>query len=960
MKKSLEFKVLAVVGALLATGIISAAVMAVIIQRETLFSLAEVGTEKTALVIFQNIETVMLEGKATSVREMVANISRLPGIEEIHIITAEGRDAFKEGSPVREAAAVSELASGREKIMLRQSSRLTCYLPLRNSPSCRACHSNAGPLLGAVKISINIAKEYKRAMSLITMVILITIVASLCFSFVLWKMLRRMVIRPVKSIETAAARVAEGDLSFPAESAGDDEIGRMSVLLKNTFSALEGVLLRIKDLSGRILMVVAEVEKEAEKVRRGAEAEAAATENISSSVEELTATATEIADSTESLASSAGDASASVDQMVTSITHINASIQQLDEIVENNSGSITQLSASIQEVAESSAELAGASEGSASSIAEIAATIGEVEAAARESAALSEKVASDAGTLGMASIAKTMEGMNVIAASVQETAQCIGVLGNRSKEIEKILSVIKSVNDETDLLALNATILASKAGDHGKGFSVVATEMKELAERTDQSTTEIAALIAAVQQEVHNAGVSMQKGIAAVSSGLKLVKDAEEALTKVLESSRRSSEMSAAIKRSTGEQTQAAGQVRKATELVRMMVDKIARATAEQSKSVGLVAEAAEKMKQLSHTVSTATREQATSSSQIAQITELVSERSLQISRSLIEHKRGSGSILSTIETVKDIPLENRKLASRIGATLYNLQKDAELLKAEMERFKFSATRDDSLRLGVVPLQEPSAMFRKFSPLAAYLTRKTGKKVDLRVAIDMESAVKDIGEDVTQLCAMGPANYIDAHMRYGVKVIVKALRHGKPFHRAAIVVRADGGIHSLSGLKGRKLALGSPKSATGHIMPLVTLKIAGVTARDLGEYRFLGRHDKLAKAVLSGEFDAAGVPEETALAYRDKGLVVLQASPEIPEFNICCNSSVGEETMKVIAAALTSLDISKKEDAEVLKSLGKDCTGFVPAGETDYRIFRENIRSVEAEVDADIQMHGAR
>ena len=960
MKKSLEFKVLSTVGALIMAGIAAAAVMAVMIQRETLFSVAEVGTEKTALVVFENIQTVMLEGKAQSTRQILEDIRRIPGIEELLILTPDGHEAFNEGSPARETAAMAQLAAGRERITLRQSSRLTCYLPLRNSQSCQACHREAGPLLGAVKISVGIAKEYKRAMSLIMMVIMIIIAASLCFSFVLWKMLRRMVIRPVKSIWGAAARVAEGDLSFSVEAAGDDEIGRMSVLLKDTFSALEGVLLRINELSGRILTVVEEVEKETEKVRKGAETEAAATENISSSLEELNATATEIADSTESLASSAGDASSSVEQMVASIKDINTSIQQLDELVEDTSSSISELSAAIRQVAESSEELDGASAGSASSIAEIAVTIKEVEAAARESAELSEKVASDAGTLGMTSVAKTVEGINTIAASVQETAQCIDVLGNRSKEIEKILRVMKSVNDETDLLALNATILASKAGEYGRGFSVVAAEMKELAERTDQSTGEIASLIKAVQQEVQNAGISMQKGISAVADGLKLAKASEEALTKVLASSQRSSEMSRAIKRSTGEQARAVGQVSEATELVRTMVDNIARATAEQSKSVDLVSAAADKMKQLSHAVGVATREQATSSSQIAQVTERVSERSRQISRSLIEHKKGSGSILGNIEAVKEIPVENWNLASRIGATLYNLQKDAELLKAEMEHFRFSTTRGQSLRLGVVPLQDPSAMFKKFAPLAAYLTKKVGRKVDLRVAINMESAVKDIGENVTQLCAMGPANYIDANMRYGVKVIAKALRHGKPFHLAVIAVRAGSAVQSLSGMKGKMLALGNPKSATGHIMPLVMLKDAGVIVSDLKGHKFLGGNEKVVNAVLSGEFDAAGLAEETALAYLQKGLVVLQSSPHIPEFNICGNSSVDQATKKAIADALTSLDVSKKEDAAVLKSLGKDCTGFAPAGENDYRIFKEKILSVEAEVNADIHLYRTR
>lgn len=770
--------------------------------------------------------------------------------------------------------------------------------------------------------------------------------------------IRKMVIAPIRSIEAAARKVAQGDLSFRTEGESTDEIGRAGMLLRESFLTLEGVLQRIKELSDRILVVVEEVEQVSEKVLKGAETEAEAIDSISSSVGELNETAAEIADNTEGLASSAEGASAAIEQMVSSIRNINDSIQQLDGVAESTSTSIGQLRGRTKEVAAESEELAAASEGTLAAISEITETIKEVEAHARESAMLSEKATSDAANLGMASIAKTTEGMKEIASSVQNTAECIRVLGNRSQEIEKILSVIQGVNDDTNLLSLNAAILASKAGEHGRGFSVVAAEMRDLSERTGNSTKEIASLIQAVQTEVGNAQDAMQKGINAVEGGLRLAKEAEEALKKVMQSSEKSSEMTLSIKRATGEQALAAGLVADATERVREMIGRVAKAAAEQSEGVLLIKEAAERMKTLSHQVSKATGEQAMSSGLIAQTTELFSERSRQISSSLGEHRKGSLSILSSIEAVKGIPVENRKLAFRISNTLWNLQKDAELLRAEMERFKFSGERGHSLRLGVVPLQEPSIMFRKFTPLSEYLARKLGRKVDLKVALDMESAVKDLGENVTQLCAMGPANYVEAHSKYGVKVIVKALRQGKPFHRAAIVVRTGSPAHSVRDLKGKNFAFVSPKSATGHVMPLVALKEGGIIVDDLMFYQFLGSHDEVAGAVLAGDFDAGGLMEETAHAYREKGLRVLQLSPEIPEFNVSCNNSVDVNTMGAIRDALISLDVSKNDEAMVLRSLGKDCTGFVPASDAEYDVFREKIIGIKAEVEA--EFHGQR
>lgn len=958
MKKSLERKLLAIVATLFVVGVTSAAFMAVAIQKETLYSVAESGGENIANIIFQDIETTMLEGKADITKRIIENIVRIRGVEHVAVFNAEGREAFRKGSPALEGAALAELNSGKERLLSRDASRLVYYMPLKNTPACRACHGADKTLLGAVKVSITIEREYKKAMALITMAIAVMIAVTLGFSFVLWMLLRKTVIKPLKAVETAAAGIAEGNLSFEVGSTSDDEIGRASALLKDSFLTQEGVLKRIKELSKRILSAVHEVGGESEKVVKGAEAEAEASSSISSSVEQLNATVAEVADNTEKLAASAGDASASIQQMASSIESINGSIKDLNGIVESTSSSIEELTTTIKGVAGSAESLAGAAEETLSAISEITAAIREVDASAKESADLSEQVTNDAATLGMASIQKVIEGMRDIEASVRHTSECIGLLGSRSQEIEMILSVIENVTDDTTLLSLNARILAAQAGEHGKGFAVVAGEIKELARKTEMSTKDIASLIQAVQQEVKNAAAAMQKGISSVESGLRLSKEAEEALTRVLDSSRKSSEMTLSIKRSTEEQARAANLVTASTERIRTMIDHVAKATAEQWQSVVLVMKAAEEMKALSHRVSRATAEQGASSRQIARVTETVSERSSQISKYLAEHKKGSQGILQSIEAVKDIPIENKKLAFRINKTLWNLAKDAELLEAEVERFRFSEQSGHALRFGVVPLKEPSEMFRKFTPLAEYLSRSIGRRIDLKVAIDMEGAVKDLGENATQLCAMGPANYVEAHKKYGARVIAKALRRGKPFHRAAIVVKADSDVRNVRDLKGKTFAFVSPKSATGHIAPLATLKDAGLNGNDLLSYQFLGSHDKVAEAVLAGAYDAGGLMEETAHQYREKGLKVLQMSPEVPEFNICCNPSVDQATMNTVRDALVLLDMSKAEDATILTSLGKDCTGFMLANDHDYDIFKEKIMGLENEVNLDGNFQG--
>ncbi len=936
MKKTLEFKVLAIVTSVLLLGAIAAGFMAVSIQRSTVYYVSEEVSESTANIILMNIENTMLAGKADLTKELIKSLKGMPGIEKITVLNREGREAFDSSSPATESDVLRELKTGREYLLRKDGRRLTLYMPLRNKPACQKCHGAEDPLRGAVRVSMSVEKVFERAMRPITIVIIATIIGSLCFALLLWVMLRKMVVSPIKSIETAASRVSEGDLSFDMDIKSEDEIGRLSRLLKESFRSVGGVFQRIKELSGRISKVSEDVERESRNVVSGAEVEAEAIINISNSIEELNAAATEIADNTEGLAASMEETSASMEQMASSIGNVNENIHELSQAVESTASSIEELSATIKQVASSAEELAAASEETLSAISEITSAIKEVELNAQESARLSEKVTSDAATIGMASIEKTISGMENIKSEVVNTADFIKRLGVRSEEIGKILTVIDEVTDQTTLLALNAAILAAQAGEHGKGFSVVADEIKDLAERTALSTQEIASLIQSVQQEVRNAAQAMQKGLSSVEDGFKLARDAGDALRKILETSKRSSEMSLSIERSTAEQSKAARLVSEAMERVRNMTDQIAKATAEESKGILLIIKATEKMRDISRQVNKSMEEQTVSSRQISQAIELVSERSQQISRSLSEHKIGSRHISNIVDGVKGIPAENRKLAFRVSNALRELHQDSELLKTEIERFRFSEENGAVLRFGVVPLESPAVMFKKFTPLADYLTRKLGRTVELKVAVDFEGAINDIGQKVTQLCYMTPSTYIEAHRKYGVKVLVKALREGKPYHHSVIITRADSDIKSVEGLKGRRFAFGDARSTSSHIIPRSMLKDAGIDISDLEYYNYLGHHDDVATAVLKGDFDAGGVMESTAYKFKDQGLRLLQFSDDIPEFNICYNSSLDEVDLSIIKTALISLNDSTAEGAAILKSIDKNYTGFVEADDMDY------------------------
>ncbi len=942
MRERLELKILTLVLVLLVIGILAAGIMVLMIEKKSLYSISESSLESTADIIAHDIVRTMLEGKADDTKAMMQELKGLKGIEEIAVIHYDGRHAFSKDSAPAESAVMKQITESRIPVQVPGVKKMTFYRPLENEEQCKACHMNDPAILGAVKISLSIEKDYDRAVKLIGLVIGLAILASILFSGVLWYMLRRMVIKPVRAVEEAAEKLADGDMSFPVEVSGTDEIGRASAAIRLSLFSLSDILKRVKDMTKRVNHLVAEVEDESRKVIEGATLETEAVGNISASVKEMNAAISDIADSTEGLAASAEQTSASMDEMVTSIAEMTNRTQDLSAAVDATSSSIEELSATIKEVAYNSTELASAAQDTQSAILEIASSVREVENRSKESAQLSEQVKRDAATFGMTSIEKTMNGMQEIKRSVEKTADYIQKLGGRSEEIGKILNVIDDITDQTTLLALNAAILAAQAGEHGKGFSVVADEIKQLADRTSLSTQEIGSLIQSVQQEVSDAVDAMKEGLKSVETGFRVTSEAADALRKIVESSTRSSEMAAAIQRTTTEQSQATVLVSQAMERVLNMVSQIAKATTEQSKGIQLIMRATEKIRDVSGHLHTATGEQSLNSRQISQAIEVVSDKSHQISRAVHEQKIGSNQIWMSVEKIKDVPRLNKERSFRLNQLVKDVHKDAELASTEMERFKFvDETASGALRMGVVPIESPAVMFRNFTPLAEYLGKVMKRRVDLKVAVDFPSAIADLEQGVTQFCFMGPSTYVAAHTRFGAKVLAKALNDGKPVHHAVIVTREDSGITSLEDIKGRSFAFGDINSTSGHIVPRIMLLDAGIDVKDLQYFNYLGHHEEVLKALLHGDFDAGGVMEKAAQKHRDKGIRLLAFSEDIPEFSICASPRNDALVMEEVKQALLQLDASAAEGARVLKAINENYTGFAAATDDDYTGIRD-------------------
>ncbi len=929
------------------TGIIAGCLIVYFIGRSDIEKITTEHAEVTADLIKRNIKITMLEGKADVTKTIIKELTLIKGVEEIRVYNHQGKPAFQ---VVRDSLSISTDILKRLSLLDTaltevHHEKITTYLPLRNSASCQSCHPKELALLGAVRVDFSVKELIAGLNKFIRILLLLGLLGASVLGIIFWIILKWAVIGPVKKMQDATRKLRNGDLRFEVDIKGRDEIQKMMLSIKDSLSEISTILQGVKDVTKKVSGVVRVVELNTEKIVKGTQFELGAFQNISSATEELNFSIVEIAEGIDGLAASTEETAASMEEIASTISQILEGMQEVSFSVEESASSIGQLLYAVREVAENADILARKSEEIVSTVSEVAQFVRDIENNAKKSSELSQKTFSDASTLGLTAVEKMSSGMEKIKNTVESMAQIIMRLGERSEDIGKIITVIDEITDQTNLLALNAAILAARAGEYGKGFSVVADEIKSLAERTSFSTQEISSLIKNVKREIEDAVNAIKDTQRVVYDGLELSTELKEALTRILKSSEASSEMARAIERATEEQEKAIGMIESSLEDMMRIVKSVSRATQEQSKGTNLIMKSIEKTKDVTKRVNLATDEQTKSIKQIAKAIDLISEKTQVISNAINEQKIGSAQIMNSLFGFKEIPDQNRFTSFIIQKSVKELVKNLDLLNAEMERFRLQELSKDILRFGVVPLELPSEMYRRFLPLVEYLTESIGERIELRVPLDFETAVREIGEGITKIAFMTPSTYIEAHQRYGVKVILKALRNGRPFHHSVIIVKDDSDIRVIKDLKGRTFAFGDELSTSSHIVPRAMLKENGIDGKDLKFYTFLGHHDDIALAVLRGDFDAGCVRESTAEQFKDKGLRILAISEEIPEFNICINnlSEEQEEILKDVILRLTS----NENGLKILKSIDPSYTGFIEAQDADYGKIRLMMKSLE-------------
>ena len=226
------------------------------------------------------------------------------------------------------------------------------------------------------------------------------------------------------------------------------------------------------------------------------------------------------------------------------------------------------------------------------------------------------------------------------------------------------------------------------------------------------------------------------------------------------------------------------------------------------------------------------------------------------------------------------------------------------------------------------------------APLKAYLEQKLGRPVNLIIPTSYNATVEALGNGSLDFAYLGGLTYIKAHARYSVVPLVQ--RSSDLQFRSYFITSSHSGIHSLADLKGKTFAFGDINSTSGHLMPYLEMRQAGIDPNNSLKFRYTGSHPATAKAVESGAVDAGALDESVYTSMVSEGKLdpnkvrVFYMSKPFVDYVWVARKDVDPATQEKFAQAFT--DLKERQDDEVLKILrGKE---FVRASNEEYTVLR--------------------
>ncbi|GAB4174955.1 MAG: HAMP domain-containing methyl-accepting chemotaxis protein [Geothermobacteraceae bacterium] len=383
---------------------------------------------------------------------------------------------------------------------------------------------------------------------------------------------------------------------------------------------------------------------------------------------------------TQDEASMSRELSASLEEMASAMDHSTAKFLE-------TSASVDELAASVVEVSSQAEAIARNVEGTAQDLDDTRSALQQIREGVQNSARQAEAVQKDAEN-GMDVVRRAIDEMDRIEQDSQQARQAMERLAAQTGEVAKIIEVIRELVSDTELLAFNAAIIAAKAGAEGKGFSVVADEIRDLADRTTTSAQEIQKIVKAIGQETREVTSAVDATGRRIENGKQLSRSAGEALEKIINSSREAARASEEIATTTGSQAEKAGILLEDAGHSLRSVKAVARAIQEQQAAIARIQEGVTQMKAASDQIARGMEEQVQAN---RDFDKGLADRERQVSaiQEAVEFQRElAQKVFDHFATSQDRLRKNAERAGQILDHIERLETLAERLRQQAESFQ--------------------------------------------------------------------------------------------------------------------------------------------------------------------------------------------------------------------------------------------------------------------------------
>jgi methyl-accepting chemotaxis protein len=477
--------------------------------------------------------------------------------------------------------------------------------------------------------------------------------------------------------------VASGNWSARLDHDATGEFGELGEFFNQFLDGTQKLYEKVDDLASTLIEIPGGIAGAMSELSKGVDDQEASVEETSSLLANINTSIRGINTEIVNLASSNEETASSIMEMGSAIEQVATSANALSGTVESSTSAVHELNAQIRRVSESGSAVQEVAEETAASITQMDHAIREVGDHVRSASELTEQVSQSAEE-GTQAVGATIDGIAQIRSLTQDAKTALEGLADRIGAIGEIASVINGISDETNLLSLNAAIIAAQAGEHGKAFAVVAEQVKTLARRTTVSTKEIESLIESIQEQSENAVRAMRAGIDAVEQGVKRSMGAGEALDRIRRNARDASGRVSEISRAAEEQARNSRHVSESAQTTSAQVQQISAALAEQSQATERILTNATQSLEMCRQMTSATEEQRSSSRYISTNISSITELIASIQSKTASHEQASNGVAESVASMLGTARKSSERLPEVARSIIAMKECSEQIRSKV------------------------------------------------------------------------------------------------------------------------------------------------------------------------------------------------------------------------------------------------------------------------------------